>query len=127
MAILLLNDHWWKATYGGPVTGILSDFAGLAFFPLTLQAAWEVGLAALRRPWGPSRRALIVAICGTAVVFASVQLLPVGGEAYRQGLGWLQAPFRGGYAPVDLTRDPYDLLALPALGLAARVGLRRCG
>src|SRR5690606_8292496 len=34
IGLLLLNDHWLKAAFPGSITGKLSDFAGLAFFPL---------------------------------------------------------------------------------------------
>ncbi len=123
--ILLLNDHWWKGAFGGPLTGIVSDVAGLAFFPLTLQAGWEVALSVLGRPWGPSRRTLVVAVGLTAIVFSAIQLSPVAGDAYRAAVGGLQAPFRGGYRPVSLTADPFDLFALPALAVAAWAGWRR--
>ncbi len=34
LALLLLNDHWWKYEFHNIVTGKLSDFAGLFIFPM---------------------------------------------------------------------------------------------
>jgi hypothetical protein len=130
--VLVLNDHWWKRAWPGLVTGKLSDFAGLIFFPLLLQALWELGQATLRRPWRPSLRVLWVAIAATGVGFALVQLWPPAGTAYRVGLGYLQWPLlslaRWEWRPpveVALVQDPTDLVALPALGIAAWIGRRR--
>ena len=40
LAMLLLNDWWLKPAYPGPVTGKLSDFAGIAICALLLLAVW---------------------------------------------------------------------------------------
>ncbi len=45
IAVLLLNDHVFKAVAPGLVTGKLSDIAGLVFFPLLLVAVAELALA----------------------------------------------------------------------------------
>ncbi len=39
MALLGLNDHVLKGLFPGLITGKLSDFAGLVFFPLVLEIA----------------------------------------------------------------------------------------
>ncbi len=36
LAVLILNDHYWKTIYGNALTGKLSDFAGLILLPLCL-------------------------------------------------------------------------------------------
>ena len=120
IATLLVNDHLLKAAWPSWWTGKLSDFAGLVFFPLLLQAVWEVACVGLwrSRRWRPDPRVLGVAIVLTAVVFTSIQTVTAAGEAYRAALGLLQAPFRGRFVPVAHTPDPTDLLALPALALA---------
>lgn len=136
VALLALNDHWGKEAAPGLLTGKLSDVAGLAFFPLFLQALWEVGGAAARRPAAPSRRALWLAVGATALVFTGVKLWPPAGEVYRHGLALLRWPLRALAAllrdaplprlqPVLLVQDATDLLALPALALAAWAGRAR--
>ena len=136
IAALLLNDHWWKAAWPGLVTGKISDFAGLAFFPSLLVGAWEIALSALGRECRPSRRALFTAALATSLVFAAVKLWAPAGDLYRVGLASFQWPFLAllkltqGRAlpplrPVALTQDPTDLAALPALGIAIWAGLGR--
>ena len=79
IGLLVLNDHVLKHTWPGFVTGKLSDFAGLAFFPLFLQAVWEV---ATRSP-SRSRRVAVVAIIATGIAFALVKTWAPANEAYR--------------------------------------------
>ncbi len=40
IALLLVNDHVLKVLYPSWITGKLSDFAGLFFFPFLLALAW---------------------------------------------------------------------------------------
>ncbi len=132
----MLNDHVWKAAFASTLTGKLSDLAGLAFFPLLLQAAYELAAAALGRRRAPSRAALLVAIAATAAVFTLVKTTALGGASYQWGLALLQWPahalpaaLRGiGLPPlraVALVQDRTDLLCLPALALAAAAGWAR--
>jgi hypothetical protein len=136
VALLVLNDHLLKHSFPGLVTGKLSDLAGLAFFPLLLQALWETGQVLLRRPWQPSARVLAVTTLATALAFSLVNLSTAASDAWALLLGALQWPVHAlaalarGAAPPGLrptlsTRDPTDLLALPTLALAVRIGLRR--
>jgi hypothetical protein len=136
VVVLLFNDHWLKQHYPGWLSGKLSDFAGMIFFPLLLQGLWEVGAQLLRRPWQPSRRVLLVSIVATGLVFSLVQLSERAASAYRIGLGALQwlvtMPWAalsgnplGRPAQAVLTRDPTDLVALVALAAAWWVGTAR--
>ena len=136
LVVLVLNDRVLKAAWPGPVSGILSDVAGLVVAPLAVVAAWEVGAWALGRWHGPSRRVLAVAIVVVGVAFAAVQVWPPATEAYRIGLGLLQWPFAAVAAivagsavpaprPVVAVADIEDLLALPALAVSWWAGSRR--
>jgi hypothetical protein len=136
VALLVLNDHLGKALWPGPVSGKLSDLAGLAFFPLLLLGTWEVLLAA-RGAWhGPSLRPLLGALAATGLAFSLVKTsVPANAAAgWTLGAGqWaagsLPALVLGhpvpAPAPAALVRDPSDLLALPALLLALAIGLGR--
>jgi hypothetical protein len=132
--VLVLNDHVLKQAFPGVVTGKLSDVAGLVFFPLALQATWELGLERCGRWSAPSRRTLVVAVVLTGIGFALAN--GPGDALYRWGLGALQWPVRGGVAilrggalpaiqPVAHVADLGDLLTLPALGIALRIGRSR--
>ncbi len=98
--LLLLNDHLLKAISPSPLTGKLSDFAGLFFFPFLLAAF--LGAVRLRR-LGPVAHLL------TGVLFAWLKLSP--------GLnGTVNAALRSTSGlPIHFTRDPTDLVALLAL------------
>jgi hypothetical protein len=90
LAVLVLNDLWWKYAWPGPITGKLSDFAGLFAFAVFFACV-------SRRP--------AAACIGTGVAFVIwksplVEPLLVG--------------------PVSRVADVTDLLALAILPLAYR-------
>ncbi len=104
LAVLALNDHVLKQAAPGVVTGKLSDVAGLLVVPPLLAAV----LALLRVP-----RPTQVALVATAVGFTLAKTTVWGVEAANTvwSVVW----------PTEMLRDPTDLVALPALVLAARV------
>ena len=120
IAVLLINDHVLKSRYPGWITGKLSDIAGLVFFPLLLRA--------LVAPW--QRRDLLAGcIAATGLGFTAVKLWQPATTLCEFVLGALQWPFgvlaTGEFAPitpVDVVRDPTDLLALPALAITWWIG-----
>jgi hypothetical protein len=137
IVVLGLNDQLFKDVWPGMVTGKLSDVAGMIFFPLVLQAAWEVVVARFDTRWKPSRRVLWFSVVATAVVFSIIQLFPWATMAYRHGLGALQWPFfavwallSGDVLPplhvVSVVADPWDCLAVPFVLVAVFVSRRRC-
>jgi hypothetical protein len=136
LGLLLVNDHVLKAAWPGPVTGKLSDLAGLAFFPIFLLSAWELALTLVGRWRSPTVRALATAVALCALGFILVKTVPAAAE----GSGWLLGaaqwmllfPSRLIAAqplpPIVRTvvvADPTDLVAVPALALAAWVGYSR--
>ncbi|GLX02227.1 hypothetical protein [Microtetraspora sp. NBRC 16547] len=96
VAVLLLNDHLLKELWPGPVTGKLSDFAGLVAAPPLM--------ALLIRCPAP------VAIALTGTLFTLMKVTAAGAEV----ASWLWSLF----IPSRIVADPTDLIALPALGLA---------
>lgn len=117
--VLLVNDHLLKQVVGGPVTGKLSDVAGLIVAPAVVAAVAALLVGARARTAAPLA-------CGVvAVVFAAVQLSPAAGEAWAWLLGWVQAGlFGGAAAPVAHVADPTDVWALPAAAVPAVVASR---
>jgi hypothetical protein len=127
IAVLIVNDHALKAVWPGDVTGKVSDFAGLLFFPVFLQAAWEV--VTLGRGGVGSMRVAGVAVAATALVFVAVKTLDVATDAYAVILGWIQWAVTAGIglvtggSPSDphrvgVVQDPTDLIALPVVLIA---------
>jgi len=124
MALIVLgvNDHVLKGAglLPGALTGKLSDFAGLFFFPLLLVTV--VNLAAkiasrfstmLLPLASPNRDQVFVACITTGVFFSAVQLWTPIADFYSVALAqmqiWHNAP------RVAVTQDPLDLIALPSL------------
>ena len=138
IALLIVNDHVLKSLWPGTITGKLSDFAGLVFFPLLLHGGWQIASRLRYGGCRPHGRALVAAIVVTGLVFVAVKTLPPAADAYRSGLGLLQWPVASlvaglegrsipSLAPVLFVMDPTDLVALPALFLSYVIGIRRDG
>ena len=134
IGVLLLNDHVLKDAAPGLVTGKLSDIAGLAFFPLVLLGTWEVARSAVGRWRGPSVRALALSVAVTAIAFGLVKTTALVAGAFATTLGaaqWaiglaLTAGHRSSeLVPTLVVRDPTDLVALPAVLIAAWIGAAR--
>lgn len=118
LALLLVNDHVLKrAAIGTPfdvVTGKLSDFAGLAFFPVLLVSLVE--LVTRRAP--ASRRLVAMCVALTVVVFALTKTWTPAAHAYELAIAVLQYPVHGRLVDIAHVVDPTDLVALPAALLA---------
>lgn len=118
IGLFVLNDHVLKESWAGPVTGVLSDVAGLLFFPLLLVAALE-----LLRGRVATTHTVAVCVVLTGVLFVSMELVPFAEHALEIGWDWSRR--RVGLTSIDLTADPTDLLALPSLAVALWIGRRR--
>lgn len=99
IVVLLINDQYLKYAYTSWLTGKLSDFAGLIFFPILLEPLIK------SRKW---------AVFLTGMGFASVKLTVTGNRLYNQ----LYQQFfnlvdAGEMAP--LVMDATDCIALLAL------------
>lgn len=93
---LLVNDHVLKGLAPGWITGKLSDFAGLFFFPFLLTLAF--GLLRLPRPH-------VSGFAMTAVWFAAIKTNPQVADAMSSLFPWSSR----------IIADPTDLVALVAL------------
>src|SRR5205807_10188168 len=90
---LALNDHLFKGTLPGVVTGKLSDVAGLVFVPLLLATLIETGLRMSGVEPRSKRRLLAASLGATALVFAAVKLSTPIAQGYGDLLGWLRWPW----------------------------------
>lgn len=122
IVLLLVNDHWLKHLAPGPLTGKLSDFAGLVFFPLLLVAAAELAAATLGRSRPQRSLATLIAALATGIVYSAVKLMPEATAAYNDALGVGQWLLAGDLSTVPVATagvtDPSDLVALPSLAIA---------
>lgn len=137
VVLLILNDHVFKTRWPSWWTGKLSDVAGLAMFPLVLQALWELARARAGRTFRPSLAVLVTCVLLTGLCFSATKVSVDAARLWQWALGGLQWPARVAWAlvtssrvpsvaPVAHTVDVTDLFTLPALLVALRVGWRRC-
>jgi hypothetical protein len=96
VVVLLLNDHLFKLLWPGPVTGKLSDVAGLIVAPPLLNLL-------LCRPR--------VSVLLTGAAFTLVKTTAIGAALASEA--WTLA-----WGPSRVLADPTDLIALPALYVA---------
>src|SRR3990170_4705762 len=120
IGLLLVNDHFLKRLYPSTLTGKLSDFAGLFFFPFLLTALLGLAGFALSRLLTPSPRLAsaaritpripaISAYLLTAVLFSAIKVHPPLNVAVN-GLLRLASGL-----PLWIALDPTDLTTLVAL------------
>jgi hypothetical protein len=104
IALTALNDHLLKLGGLLPpiVTGKLSDFAGLFFFPIAVVTAARA--ARRRLGWSRDERTPAIVALATGIVFAASKLSPAICR-------WLSAAF-------IVAPDPTDLVALPSIAAA---------
>jgi hypothetical protein len=119
VALLAINDHWLKHAGLLPagLTGKLSDFAGLFFFPMLLMALGRAGIALRGAMPEPRPAALLMAIVATGLGFAATKATAWGADFYRTVLGHVVGPVR-------FVADPTDLVALAILPPSYFVGRR---
>lgn len=131
LAVLAVNDHVLKGSglLPGVVTGKLSDFAGLLFFPLLLVTLYDLALAvvnaALRRQAvlaSPTTMQLVVACLATGAFFSAVQIHPSVADLYARATAFLS--FWSDAPTAQVTMDPSDLAALPMIIVAFFLGQR---
>lgn len=129
-ALLLLgvNDHYLKASgwLPGVITGKLSDFAGLVYFPLLLVTATNlIGFMLGKRRVrfaSASHAQLVIACVATGLFFSAVQL--------SEGVAWFYARasaflmFWNDAELVRVTMDPTDVVAILSLPVAYLLGRR---
>ncbi len=122
LAVLVVNDHVLKGAGPAWLTGKLSDFAGVLFFPLLLTALGDVLACGVARPTGAQidfslrRWKLLAGMAVTAAIMLALELSPSFGRRFTWALGRIGVPSA-------TTRDPWDLLALASLIPAWAVGL----
>jgi hypothetical protein len=125
LIVLAVNDHYWKGAgvLPGWLTGKLSDFAGLLFFPLLLTSLADTLLYGVVRVTGwkldPTLRAwkIWLGCLATAAVFAPLELSAAYGRFYTETLG------KVGF-PSETVADLTDLYALVMIPLAGWLGYR---
>jgi hypothetical protein len=102
VVLLGINDHYLKYQYPGFITGKLSDFLGLFYFPLFVAAL--VLIATLYRV-AFTKKLLVTAIVLTDLVFCALKLNPFLSEQFVKF-------FSQHFFKISVQSDPTDLIAL---------------
>jgi len=130
VAVMIMNDHYAKTHFCGMVTGKVSDFAGLVYFPLLVASLIDAGSRVIRRRAAFNQRILVFSVAVTGVAFALAKTTMLGAEAFRRTWTILNWPLRTlmvGHASnyhVHFVEDATDLFAMPMLLVAYFVGWR---
>lgn len=106
---MALNDHWLKYAYPGFLTGKISDFCGVFYFPIFLLGL-AVGIQILlsrnqTKPSLLSRKNLLAAILFTDFLMLTVKLNSEAAQAIEQVFG-------NYLFEIHIVSDRMDLLAL---------------
>lgn len=112
IVLLLLNDHYFKSAYPSALTGKLSDFAGLFFFPFLLALILSLLSDRLNLP---PRTNASAAFTITGLWFTAIKILPGANRATENLVAWLTGK------PAQIILDPTDLIALLSLLAAWRL------
>lgn len=123
LGLLLVNDLFLKQRFPGAVSGVLSDVAGMVFFPVVAVAAAETAVRFLPGQQWATPAWFVVAVSATAAAFVLVKFTAWGQAGYIA----ITAPLVGLAGPLALgttgaVADPWDLLALLAAPVSIAVG-----
>ncbi|NQW72417.1 MAG: hypothetical protein HQ453_06775 [Actinobacteria bacterium] len=126
LVALLVNDLYLKPNLPGVVSGLLSDVAGMVFFPILLVATAEAFMVLT-----PGKRFAVpswflVSVVFVAVSFVVVKFTSWGESAYTWVVNPLVA-WTGSWLSLGtsgVVSDPVDLLALLAVPIPVLVGRR---
>lgn len=106
IVVLVVNDHLLKQTFPGAITGKLSDFSGLYFFPFLI----AIGLSFLLRLAGQQRRGVgVFAFLFAGALFVSIKTIPSLNALIEGSLAVLTG------RPTVIVLDSSDLIALTVL------------
>ena len=120
MIFMAINDHWLKRAWPSWLTGKLSDFLGVFYFPLLLVAVGCVisNFILRRREVGYiARKNLAVAMAITALLLSLIKISP--GAAL-----FVEQVFSRWIFPIRIVADPTDLIALSMLFVTYRFAKR---
>ncbi len=113
---MALNDHWWKWSYSSWLTGKISDFLGVFYFPIFVSA-----VICLVRNYVLNQRnrklayisptLMVLAMSFTVALMLTVKLSPSSALS-------IQTWFSAYLFKIKIVADPTDLLSLISLPLS---------
>lgn len=109
LAVVLtaVNDHYLKYKYPNFLTGKISDFAGLFYFPLFISAVVVLSIRLFQKDYVFNARLLTVMILLTDMIFCGLKLNQTAKDFF---VNW----FSKHLFSITVTSDATDLIALSA-------------
>lgn len=114
VALMAVNDHWLKYADPSWLTGKLSDFAGVFYFPIFILAMFSFAFH-LSGSENPQRRILTKRNLLIAILFTDFLLILV--KINEPAARWIELIFARHLFRIQLIQDPTDLIALSMNGL----------
>lgn len=124
LGALLLNDFVLKPNYPGVVSGILSDLAGMIFFPVLFVALAEfLAMLTPRRPLATPRW-FIASTALIAFLLVTVKFTELGQAFYRNLVSSVVTSPIGELTvgSAGVVADPWDLIALALAPIPIWIG-----
>jgi hypothetical protein len=134
LVLMALNDHVLRLRFPGVVTGKLSDFAVLLFFPSLLTAAFDTVLflahhaaracsgGRLSLPYRLTRWKVVASVVLSGLILAGINLSPVLHDGLLRAMARLDV--LGLFEGFRYTMDPTDLAAMIVLPVSLWWGFR---
>ena len=132
LSVLLVNDFYLKPHHPSALSGILSDLAGMVFFPILIVAFIEFALALVPRSRLASPLWFAWSTVCVGAMFIVVKFSAVGEAAYVAVVGPLTSlsVITPGIDGSGVVSDPWDIMAFvtaPVPYLVGRTWRRRPG
>jgi hypothetical protein len=119
VALFATNNFFLKYQFPGWFTGKLSDFTACYFLPLYISA-----VLSLLSKWTLQQRLVVGGIL-TTLVFTLVKISALASDHMNTLFTWITTLF--GFGPSLNIADPTDLIALPMIGIAYLVTIKKMG
>ena len=115
---MALNDHWGKRAYPSWVTGKISDFLGVFYFPILVCAVICLVLNFLVNPILKRNRRAYISSKMMIGAMALTCFLMMGIKLSPEIAFWVQTVFSESLFSIKLTPDPTDLVSFLILPLS---------
>jgi hypothetical protein len=113
VALLAANDHYLKFKFPGFITGKLSDFSGVFFFPLFLCALFCLLLNGIHQSSPKQQKKLEWVSSKKIIIFIAItDFIMLALKLYSPSISFYAKLLHPLGIQVAVTRDPTDLISL---------------
>jgi hypothetical protein len=116
LLLTFFNDHFFKQQFSHFLTGKISDFTGVFYFPLFAYALWVFIKSPFLKHNSINKTGMIFCILMTDILFVVFK--------YTEARIWLSELFNNYIFKIEIVPDPTDLSAL-TVNIATYIFARR--